>query len=123
MVDRTHTGLRCRTIRHISTRDGLLRRGTFGTIRDEMDNLERHLVFVDWDNGLNHPVFAREVERDTINRLCPQGAGGYVNWALAEEKGVQYAKEASGHKSDRYIWQYVKPSQQSWAAAIDELDA
>jgi hypothetical protein len=22
---------------------------------------------------------------------------------LAEEKGVQYAKEASGHKSDRYI--------------------
>ncbi len=42
---------------------------------------------------------------------------------LAEEKGVQYAKEASGHKSDRYIWRYVKPSQQSLAAAIDELDA
>jgi len=42
---------------------------------------------------------------------------------LAEEKGVQYATEASGHKSDRYIWRYVKPSQQSLAAAIDELDA
>jgi integrase/recombinase XerD len=42
---------------------------------------------------------------------------------LAEEKGVQYAKEASGHTSDRYIWRYVKPSQQSLAAAIDELDA
>lgn len=28
---------------------------------------------------------------------------------LAEEKGVQYAKEASSHKSDRYIWWYVKP--------------
>jgi hypothetical protein len=29
---------------------------------------------------------------------------------LAEEKGVQYAKEASGHKSDRYIWRYeAKP--------------
>ena len=42
---------------------------------------------------------------------------------LAEEKGVQYAKEASGHKSDRYIWRYVKPSQQSLAAAIDELDS
>jgi len=41
---------------------------------------------------------------------------------LAEEKGVQYAKEASGHKSDRYIWRYVKPSQQSLAAAIDELE-
>jgi hypothetical protein len=39
------------------------------------------------------------------------------------KKGVQYAKEASGHKSDRYIWRYVKPSQQSLAEAIDELDA
>jgi integrase/recombinase XerD len=42
---------------------------------------------------------------------------------LAEEKGVQYAKEASGHKSDRYIWRYVKPIQQSLTAAIDELEA
>jgi integrase/recombinase XerD len=42
---------------------------------------------------------------------------------LAEEKGVQYAKEASGHKSDRYIWRYVKPSRESLAAAIDELEA
>jgi integrase len=41
---------------------------------------------------------------------------------LAEEKGVQYAKEASGHKSDRYIWRYVKPNQESLVEAIDELD-
>ena len=40
---------------------------------------------------------------------------------LAEEKGVHYAKEASGHKSDRYIWRYVKPDQQSLAEAVDEL--
>jgi hypothetical protein len=46
-----------------------------------------------------------------------------VSWALAEERGVQYAKWASGHKSDRNIWRYVKPSQQSLVAAIDELDA
>jgi hypothetical protein len=36
---------------------------------------------------------------------------------IAEEKGVQYAKEASGHKSDRYIWRYVKPNQEILAAA------
>jgi integrase/recombinase XerD len=42
---------------------------------------------------------------------------------LAEEKGVQYAKEASGHKSDRYIWRYVKPNQASLAEAVDSLDA
>jgi integrase/recombinase XerD len=41
---------------------------------------------------------------------------------LAEEKGVQYAKEASGHRSDRYIWRYVQPDRQSLADAIDEIE-
>jgi integrase/recombinase XerD len=41
---------------------------------------------------------------------------------LAEEKGVHYAKEASGHRSDRYIWRYVKPDKQSLADAIDALE-
>jgi len=40
---------------------------------------------------------------------------------LAEEKGVHYAKEASGHRSDRYIWRYVKPDAQSLADAVDKL--
>ena len=66
MVDRTHSGLRCRVVRHLSTRDGLLRRDSCGTIQYEMDNLGRHLVFVDWDNGMNTPVFAQEVEIDPI---------------------------------------------------------
>jgi integrase len=41
---------------------------------------------------------------------------------LAETKGIQYAKEASGHKTDRSIWRYVKLDQQTLAAAINELD-
>ena len=41
---------------------------------------------------------------------------------LAETKGVHYAKEASGHQSDRYIWRYVKPDRQTLAEAIDELE-
>jgi integrase/recombinase XerD len=41
---------------------------------------------------------------------------------LAEAKGVHYAREASGHQSDRYIWRYVKPDQQTLAEAIDELE-
>lgn len=41
---------------------------------------------------------------------------------LAESKGVQYAKEASGHRSDKYIWRYVKPDEQTLAQAIDDLD-
>jgi integrase len=39
---------------------------------------------------------------------------------LAETKGVHYAREASGHQSDRYIWRYVKPDQQTLAEAIAE---
>jgi site-specific recombinase XerC len=31
-------------------------------------------------------------------------------------------REASGHQSDRYIWRYVKPNQQTLADAIDELE-
>jgi len=41
---------------------------------------------------------------------------------LAETKGVHYAREASGHQSDRYIWRYVKPNNQTLAEAIDELE-
>jgi integrase/recombinase XerD len=41
---------------------------------------------------------------------------------LAETKGVHYAREASGHQSDRYIWRYVRPDQQTLAEAVDELE-
>ena len=41
---------------------------------------------------------------------------------LAETKGVHYAREASGHPSDRYIWRYVKPDQQTLAEAVDALE-
>ena len=41
---------------------------------------------------------------------------------LAETKGVHYAKEASGHQSDRYIWRYVQPDPHTLADAIDALE-
>jgi len=62
MVDRTHTGKRCRTLQHLTTRDGVLRRDTYGKIRYETDNLDRRLVFVDWKNGMSTLVFAHEIE-------------------------------------------------------------
>ena len=62
MVDRTYAGARCRTVRHINTHNGLLPRDTQGTIRYEMDNVDRRLVFVDWDNDMNILMFAEEIE-------------------------------------------------------------
>jgi nitroreductase len=34
---------------------------------------------------------------------------------VANEKGVHYAMELLGHRSDRYIWRYVRPDAQSLA--------
>jgi integrase/recombinase XerD len=41
---------------------------------------------------------------------------------VANEKGVHYAMALSGHRSDRYIWRYVRPDEQSLADAMDDLD-
>ena len=62
MIHRNYAGTRCRTVRYITTRDGPLRCDTRGTIRYEMDNLDRRLVFVEWDNGMSVPVFPGEIE-------------------------------------------------------------
>ena len=56
------------------------------------------------------------IRREVMRGVLTKGACG-------KENRHAIPKEASGHKSDRYIWRYVKPSQQSLAAAIDELDA
>lgn len=62
MMDHAHAGARCRALHHINTVQGTLPRGSFGTIRYEMDNLGRHLVLVDWDTGISVPVFPPEIE-------------------------------------------------------------
>jgi hypothetical protein len=40
----------------------MLPRHSHGTIRYELDNLDRRLVFVDWDNGMTVLVFPHEIE-------------------------------------------------------------
>jgi hypothetical protein len=42
---------------------------------------------------------------------------------LAEEKGIQYAMEQSGHRSDRYIWRYVQPDGPAIADALEDIGA
>jgi hypothetical protein len=69
MVYHRYSGLRCRTVRHLTTRDGILPRDTFGTVRYEMENLDRHLVAVDWDNGMDTLVFPQEIEIGVSHEL------------------------------------------------------
>ena len=61
MMDRIYAGARFRTVQHVNTREELLPCDTQGTIRYEMDNVDRRLVFADWDNGMDVLVFAEEI--------------------------------------------------------------
>jgi hypothetical protein len=62
MTDHARTGIRCRAVRFVRTVAGDLRRDAQGTIRYEIENLERRLVLVDWDQGFTVPVFPHEIE-------------------------------------------------------------
>ncbi len=62
MMQRRLAGKRCRAVRFINTPNGPVRRDDHGTIRHEMDNLGRHMLFVTWHNGLEGYVFPREIE-------------------------------------------------------------
>ena len=57
MVDRSRSGAACCTVHQLRTIEGILPRGSHGTILYEMDNVGRWLIFVDWNNGMLVPVF------------------------------------------------------------------
>jgi integrase/recombinase XerD len=40
---------------------------------------------------------------------------------VTEKHGVQFAMEAAGHASSKYIWRYVKPSEEQREKALEEL--
>ena len=61
MIDHTHTGVRCHTRRLLRTVQGILPRESLGTVVYELDNSGRHLIMVNWDNGITAPVFPDEI--------------------------------------------------------------
>lgn len=62
MINLNSQGIRCRAVRNIKGYQGAVRASTEGTVRYEIENLGRHLVNVEWDNGINMNVFTEEVE-------------------------------------------------------------
>jgi hypothetical protein len=69
VIDRTHTGVRCHTLRLVRTVQGDLPRGTQGTVLYEIENLGRRLVLVHWSTGITVPVFPNEIELEGGNCL------------------------------------------------------
>ena len=62
MVDTSLTGMRCRATKEIRSHQGLVRRYSEGIIQYNMDNLGRHLISVQWDNGVIDYVYHAEIE-------------------------------------------------------------
>ena len=62
MVDTSLTGMRCRATKEIRSYQGLVRRYSEGFIRYDMENMGRHLISVQWDNGVIDYVYPLEIE-------------------------------------------------------------
>jgi hypothetical protein len=62
MFDTTLTRMRCRATKPIRSHQGLVTRNSEGVIQHEMENLGRHLISVQWDNGVTDYVYPFEIE-------------------------------------------------------------
>ena len=62
MIDTSLTGTRCRATKEIRSHHGRITRLTEGTIQYDIENFGRHLISVDWDNGITDYVFPFEIE-------------------------------------------------------------
>jgi DNA modification methylase len=87
--------------------------------KKDYGNVESH-EYIDWFSPFGQ-ASAHLKDAERIN-VSPHILRHTFLRKLAEEKGVHYAKEASGYRSDRYIWRYVKPNSETLADAIDALD-
>jgi hypothetical protein len=55
-------GTRCRAGKAIIGHQGIVKANTEGTIQHVIDNLDRRLINVEWDNGVTMYAFPDEVE-------------------------------------------------------------
>jgi hypothetical protein len=62
MFDASITGMRCRATTMIRSHQGLIRRYSEGIIQHHMENLGRHIISVQWDNGVIDYVYPLEIE-------------------------------------------------------------
>jgi hypothetical protein len=99
MLDRTHAGCRCSTRQLLRTVQGNLPRGSQGTVAYEMDNLGRHLILVNWDQGFSVPVFPDEVELDSAPRGSNRTPSTRDRSALAPKIHVTVLERDSGNCS------------------------
>ena len=62
MLDTSLTGTRCRATKEIRSYQGIVRRYSGGIIQYNINNLGRHLISVQWENGVIDYVYPFEIE-------------------------------------------------------------
>jgi|RhiMethySRZTD1v2_1073278.scaffolds.fasta_scaffold5014569_1 hypothetical protein len=62
MLDTSLTGTRCRATKEIRSYQGIVRRYSEGIIQYNINNLGRHLISVQWENGVIDYVYPFEIE-------------------------------------------------------------
>jgi hypothetical protein len=62
MIEQSHIGAHCQTVRPVRTMKGNLPKNSQGIIQYEMDTLGRRLILVHWEQGFAVPVFPDEIE-------------------------------------------------------------
>jgi len=66
-------GKRCRAEKTITGHQGIVKANTEGTVQHVIDNLDRQLINVEWDNGVIMYAFPDEVEiQETEVTVVPQ---------------------------------------------------
>lgn len=80
MIDTSLTGTRCRATKEIRSHQGRTGRFTEGTILYDLDNVGRHLISVQWDNGLIDYVFPVEIEIIDEEESFREIAAESVSW-------------------------------------------
>jgi hypothetical protein len=85
-------GKLCRAERAIIGYQGIVKANTEGTIQHVIDNLDRPLINIEWDNGVTMYAFAVEVEiqqrEEAIVPVCWEDDGSTTMTAL---RGVKIA--------------------------------
>jgi site-specific recombinase XerD len=71
-------------------------------------------------NGIASQANATLVQADRI-RVTPHVLRHTMLRKVAEDHGIQYAMELSGHTSSKYIWRYVKPPKEQIEEAMEGL--
>ena len=62
MVDRTCSGRRCRAVRYIESYELKVFMNALGTVDYTIENFERIMSLVEWDNGQKGFVFLSDIE-------------------------------------------------------------